>query len=477
MTGIEEALLAYESGAITLHSPIRVKGLETTLGRLIFNEALNGKVEFVNETITSKKLKKIIEKILDVHGLDTAREILDRVKLLGFEMATTSGITWAMADLVIPVQKRRDHAEGRRGGGTGPGAVPRRAFDVIGAQGAGDQRMGQGERAISQSSCRASCRTNNPIYQMVDSGSRGSWSQPIQMMGMKGLVQNPKGETIELPVRSSLKEGLSVLEYFISTHGARKGTTDTALKTAQAGYLTRRLVDVAQDLTVREEDCKTKEGIEIFRTDGKEFNQSVSSRLFSRTALEDIRIGHKIVVRAGEIIDKAAAEVLEQSKLDSFKVRSPITCRTFYGICAKCYGYDLGNNKPVRLGTAAGVLAAQSIGEPGTQLTMRTFHAGGVAGADITHGLPRVEEIFEMRSPKGQAVLAPFDGVVEKIEERGAQKVLRLISENKKAKAQEISRPARHRALCESGRKDREGRPAFRREPGYPRALRAPRFA
>jgi DNA-directed RNA polymerase subunit beta' len=292
---------------------------------------------------------------------------------------------------------------------------------------------------------------------MVDSGSRGSWSQPIQMMGMKGLVQNPKGETIELPVRSSLKEGLSVLEYFISTHGARKGTTDTALKTAQAGYLTRRLVDVAQDLSIREEDCRTKDGIDILRADGKEFNQSFASKLFSRTALEDVKIGNKIIVHGGEIIDKGMAEALEQSKLDVVKVRSPITCKTLYGLCVTCYGFDLGNNERVKLGTAAGVLAAQSIGEPGTQLTMRTFHTGGVAGADITHGLPRVEEIFEMRSPKGKAILAPFDGVVERIEDKGSLKMLRLISDNKKAKAQEINVPRGTVFYVKAGQKITQG--------------------
>ena len=259
------------------------------------------------------------------------------------------------------------------------------------------------------------------------------------MMGMKGLVQNPKGDTIELPIKSSLKEGLSVLEYFIATHGARKGTTDTALKTAQAGYLTRRLVDVSQDLTIREEDCKTKDGLEILRSDGKEFNHSFASKLFSRTALVDVKIGNKILVHAGEVIDRDTADEIDASKLDSVIVRSPISCKTFYGICAKCYGYDLSINELVKMGTAVGVIAAQSIGEPGTQLTMRTFHQGGVAGADITHGLPRVEEIFETRAPKGRAILAPFDATIDKIEERGTLKVIRFIAENKKAKATEIS--------------------------------------
>ena len=438
MIDIDEALLAYEAHAITLHTPIRVDAVDTTLGRLIFNKALDGKIPFVNEKVTSKKLKKMIEKILDVHGLEVASDILDRVKLLGYNIATVSGITWAMADLIIPGEK---------------GEIVRKADEEVNLI---QEQYREGLLTAMERKARVISvwekakndlaklvavvlPVDNAVYQMVDSGSRGSWSQPIQMMGMKGLVANPKGETIELPVRSSLKEGLSVLEYFISTHGARKGTTDTALKTAQAGYLTRRLVDVAQDLTIREEDCRTKEGIELLRADGKEFNQSFASKLFSRTALEEVKIGNKIIVRAGEIIDKAAAEAIEQSKIDAVKVRSPITCKTFYGLCATCYGYDLGNNDRVKLGTAAGVLAAQSIGEPGTQLTMRTFHTGGVAGADITHGLPRVEEIFEMRSPKGRAILAPFDGVVGGVEEKGSLKTVRLISENKKAKAQELS--------------------------------------
>ncbi|HEX4104439.1 MAG TPA: DNA-directed RNA polymerase subunit beta' [Candidatus Paceibacterota bacterium] len=462
MTGIQEAFLAYEANAIELQTAIRLPAhdgaapIETTLGRLIFNEALNGQMEFVNETVTSKKLKKFIERILDEKGLDSARDVLDRVKLLGFEMATVSGITWAMADLIIPkakpeILKKADQEV----------ALIQEQFHegLLTSSERKARVISVWEKAKSDLAKLVSgvLSPENSIYQMVDSGSRGSWSQPIQMMGMKGLVQNPKGETIELPVRSSLKEGLSVLEYFISTHGARKGTTDTALKTAQAGYLTRRLVDVAQDLTVREEDCRTKEGIAILRADGKEFNQSMSSKLFSRTAFEDVKIGNKIVVRANEIINKEAAETLEQSKLDSVMVRSPITCKTLYGICATCYGFDLGNNARVKIGTAAGVLAAQSIGEPGTQLTMRTFHSGGVAGADITHGLPRVEEIFEMRSPKGRAILSPFDGMVERIEDRGSQKVLRLISENKKAKAQEIAVPRGTVIYVRAGQKIAKG--------------------
>jgi len=277
----------------------------------------------------------------------------------------------------------------------------------------------------------ASLTEDNPVYAIIDSGSRGSWAQPVQMMGMKGLVQNPKNEPIELPIKSSLKEGFSVLEYFISTHGARKGSTDTALKTASAGYLTRRLVDVSQDLVIREHDCRTAESIDLLRADGAQFGQKFSSQLFSRTVLENIKVDGKIIVKAGEIIDRETADLIEQSKIEMVKIRSPITCKTLYGICSKCYGYDLGNNHLVKVGEAAGVIAAQSIGEPGTQLTMRTFHIGGVAGADITHGLPRVEEIFEARTPKGKAFLAEEDGTIESIEEKGSLRVIKIKSRDK----------------------------------------------
>ena len=246
------------------------------------------------------------------------------------------------------------------------------------------------------------------------------------MIGMKGPVINPKGETLELPVRRSYKEGLSVLEYFISTHGARKGSTDTALKTASAGYLTRRLVDVSQDLIIRDIDCRTKEGFEIVRKDGDEYGHNFADRLFSRTSLEDIKIDRKLIVRAGEIINADVAKKIQESKIESVKVRSPITCKTVFGICSVCYGLDLSRNKPIELGEAVGIIAAQSIGEPGTQLTMRTFHIGGVAGVDITYGLPRVEEIFEVRPPKGKAALARADGKVLSIEERGLSKIIKV---------------------------------------------------
>ena len=442
-SGFDEAIIAYQFGVVTLQTPVVImetgEKLETTVGRMIFNRELSGKIPFVNDTITKKKLHKLLAVLFDRHGVDAAREAIDKIKLLGFEMATVSGITWAIADLTIPTEKK----EIMRKAEEEVAVVLNQFSEGLLTDAERKARViGVWERTKVEIGklVATSLPHTNSVYQIVDSGARGSWSQPTIMVGMKGLVTNPKGETIELPVKSCLKEGLTVLEYFISTHGARKGTTDTALKTAQAGYLTRRLVDVTQELTIREEDCRSKEGIELNRIDGKEFNQSFASKVFSRTTIEDIKIGNKVIVAANEIINKTASETIDQSdKIASVMVRSPITCRTLYGVCAKCYGFDLGVNEPVRIGTAVGVLAAQSIGEPGTQLTMRTFHSGGVAQADITHGLPRIEEIFETRMPKGRAVIAPFDGTVERVEEKGSLKVLRLISDAKKAKAQEVS--------------------------------------
>ena len=247
---------------------------------------------------------------------------------------------------------------------------------------------------------------------MIESGARGSWGQLTQMVGMKGLVANPAGEIIELPVKASFQEGFKVLEYFISTHGSRKGLTDTALRTANAGYLTRRLVDVAQDVVVREEDCGDTEGALIGRDESEKIGEAFSARLVGRTPMQDLKIGRKNAVKKDEMISNQAAADIERSKLDNIKVRSVLRCKTRKGLCVKCYGYDLGHNRAVAIGTAVGIIAAQSIGEPGTQLTMRTFPTGGVAGLDITQGLPRVEELFEIRTPKRKAFMSDIAGAV-----------------------------------------------------------------
>ena len=429
LTGIDEASLAYEHGALKLREPMMVRTkdgmLETSLGRMMVNEIFDGTGVVIAENLTKKKLSRFIEQVFDNCGAPRTVEVLDKVKLLGFEMATRSGTTWSIADLVIPPEK-----EGVMKQADEKVALVREQFNS-GLLTESERRSRtisiweDTKKTIAQLVAK-SLPVDNSIYRIVDSGSRGSWAQPIQMMGMKGLVANPKGDTIELPIKSSLKEGFNVLEYFIATHGARKGTTDTALKTAQAGYLTRRLVDVAQDTMIREANCKSKEGIEIFREDGEDFGYSFGNRLFSRAALEEVKIGNKVVTKANEIITKMAALEIEKSKLTSLRVRSPIYCKTLYGICGTCYGLNLADNRPVEEGLAVGVIAAQSIGEPGTQLTMRTFHVGGIAGLDITHGLPRIEELFEARAPKGKAILAMADGIVDSIETKGNLKILTI---------------------------------------------------
>ena len=436
-----EAILAYENDFLAINAPIEVrelpleKGEKTSVGRVLFNNIFPEDFGFINETANKKKISKMIARVIEKYGVEQTAKVLDSVKELGFEYATNSGISWGMSDLVVPegrqlIMDKADKEEElvREQYAEGLLTDQERKNRTV-------EIWTKAKLEIEQLIKTSTLEPHSPVYTVIDSGSRGSWSQPVQMMGMKGLVANPKGEVIELPVKASFKEGFNVLEYFISTHGARKGLTDTALKTAQAGYLARRLVDVCQDLSIKETDCKTKEGIEVLRSDSVITGRNFASRLFGRTTLEDIKDGNKKLVKAGIIIDSEQADLIEQSKIESVKVRSPITCKTIYGLCAKCYGYDLGTNRIIKAGEAVGVVAAQSISEPGTQLTMRTFHIGGVAGTDITHGLPRVEELFEARVPKGKAFLVEDDGVIEGIESKGAMKTIKVKTVIKKGKA------------------------------------------
>ena len=433
---IDEAMMAYEFGYIKINEYIKVSRLKsdgsknekltkTSVGRLIFNDVLPKDFKFVNKVMVKKELQKLITELIEKYKLGDIWEILDEIKKLGFYWATISGISWGMDDLNIPAEKPKLLAEAEK--------------EIVKIKSQyGDGLLTDSETRIKTieiwektiatvgKQVAISFNKRSPVFSIIESGARGSWSQLIQMAGMKGLVQSPKGEIIELPVKASYKEGLSVLEFFINTHGARKGLIDTALKTASAGYLTRRLVDVSQDLVIREKDCKTKESIEVLRIDGDAFGYNLGQRIVSRTAAEDIKDGKKVIVKAGEIIDRETAETINKSGIQSVKLRSPITCKTLYGICSKCYGSDLGRNESIKLGEAVGVIAAQSIGEPGTQLTLRTFHKGGVAGVDITHGLPRVQELFEARIPKGRAYLAESEGIIEEIEDEGNLKVIKL---------------------------------------------------
>jgi len=417
--------MAYEMGEVAINAGVKVaidgEVKETSAGRVLFNEALPDEMEFVNSELTKKELKKVTARILDILGHDGAAERIDHIKNLAFAAVSVSGISWGMDDLHVPEKKAElmDAAE-------------KKVEEIneqyeMGLLTAEEKRVrsieiwNETKNAITDT-VRDSLDPEGPVYSMVYSKARGSESVVVQMMGMKGLVAGPTGDTIDLPVKSSFKEGFNVLEYFISTHGARKGTADTALRTATAGYLTRRLVDVSQDIIVREEDCGDTEGAYLYRADSEAIGQDFAERVEGRVPTEDIKKpgSRKILARAGELITKEQARTIADEKdIDRVTLRTVITCKTRYGVCRKCYGIDLGRAELVNIGQAVGTVAAQAIGEPGTQLTMRTFHIGGVAGSDITQGLPRVEEIFEARTPKGEAAIAEEGGTVKEIFEEG----------------------------------------------------------
>ena len=399
------------------------KYLETSVGRIIFNWALGG-LKYINKELNNKDLALLTDDVIDHFGFAAATKMLDTMKTLGFEYASKSGISWGMDDLVVPGQKNeiigkseKEVAKINEQYQQGLLTNRERYTKVVEIWNRAKQEVA---KKVPESMDK-----HGSVYSIVRSKARGSESQLVQMSGMKGPVVNPSGEIIELPIKKSYKEGLGILEYFISTHGARKGTADTALRTASAGYLTRKLVDVAQDVIVREDDCKDTKGITIVREDAKAIAQNFTPKVFGRYALEDVVHEGKTLVEAGSLITKDISRLIDEKGVESVKVRSVLTCRTDVGICQKCYGYDLGTNMPVRMGSPVGVVAAQAIGEPGTQLTMRTFHVGGVAsGGDITMGLPRVEEIFEARSPKRKAAVSETDGVVTDISDDGKVKTI-----------------------------------------------------
>ena len=397
------------------------------MGRFFFNKALPKGHSFINKTLTKPDLKYIESDIWDEYGEDITVYFLDAIKDLGFYYATRSGISWGMDDLRIPAEK---------------GEIIKEADKLIedNRQLYEDGLLTEHERrskaieiwntAKSKLSVfvKKQLGPNDPAFIMVDSKSRGNWSVLDQMMGMRGTFANPAGELIELPVRNSLKEGHTPLEYFISTHGARKGLVDTALKTASAGYLTRRLVDVAQDVVITEEDCKDKEGYTLYAEDIKFSGEPLGRRVKGRVVLDDVAGSDgEVIVKRGKIVDKEAAKKIDAVKIEKIKIRSVIKCKSLNGICRLCYGYDLSKNTVVEIGEAVGIITAQAIGEPGTQLTMRTFHTGGVTGgADITMGLPRVEEIFEARPPQFKALVAEVDGKVLAIQEKGKQRAVTI---------------------------------------------------
>ncbi len=447
----EEVMMAYEAKDVDIHAAIKVKVskitngekrygiIDTTLGKLIFNESIPQNLGFVDRTlpenefkleidflVSKKNLGNIIDKCYTLYGPSETSKMLDNIKAKGYHFSTIGAVTVAVSDMEVPEIKKELLAEADN-------TIEkiekmyRRGFISE------DERY---EKVIDKwtktteevaDALMDSLDKFNPINMMADSGARGSKSQIKQLAGMRGLMASPSGKIIELPIRASFREGLEVLEYFISTHGARKGNADTALKTADSGYLTRRLVDVSQDVIVRQEDCGTKEGYEVSEIkEGNEVIEPLSERLSGRYSAQDIvhpETG-EVLVKCDEYMNAAMAEKVEKAGVKKVKIRSVFTCNAKIGVCAKCYGMNMATAQKIDIGEAVGIIAAQSIGEPGTQLTMRTFHTGGVVGADITQGLPRVEELFEARKPKGLAIVSDCAGTVRMEETKKKRTVI-----------------------------------------------------
>ena len=445
---LNEAILAYENGVITLHSRIKVRvtksmpngetltgNVESTLGRFLFNEIIPQDLGFVDRSIPGNELllevdflvgkkqnKQILEKVINTHGATVTAEVLDKIKATGYKYSTRAAMTVSISEMTVPPQKPQMIQEAQdtvdritRNFKRGLITEEERYKEVV-------ETWKNTDDALTKALLDGLDKYNN-IFMMADSGARGSDKQIKQLAGMRGLMADTTGRTIELPIKSNFREGLDVLEYFMSAHGARKGLSDTALRTADSGYLTRRLVDVSQDLIIREIDC-VEEGAEIpgmyvkAFMDGKEEIESLQERITGRYVCETIydKDGNVIVKANHMVTPKRAEQVMKYGvskdggPITEVKIRTILSCKSHIGVCAKCYGANMATGEPVQVGEAVGIIAAQSIGEPGTQLTMRTFHTGGVAGGDITQGLPRVEELFEARKPKGLAIITEFGG-------------------------------------------------------------------
>ena len=456
---ISEALMAYQEGDVTLHAKIKVritkeiggrkisKIIDATIGRLIFNENIPQDLGYVDRTDSNKQfdleinflvkkgqLSTLIERCIRIHGTTTTSEVLDKIKAMGFKYSTRAAITVAVCDATIPPQKKEilDNADKEI---EKINAKYKRGF--ISTEGKSKYFIEIWNKATDDvtDALKSNLGKYNPIFMMADSGARGSINQIRQLAGMRGLIANTSGKTIELPIRANYREGLNILEYFISSRGARKGLADTALRTADSGYLTRRLVDVSQDVIIREEDCGTDIGLEVYNIkNGNEMIEKRAERLIGRYLVEDLKDdnGDLIMSKNRLMSDTDAKKVddyLTSKGIEKISIRSVLNCKAKQGVCAKCYGANLANNNLVAVGEAVGIIAAQSIGEPGTQLTMRTFHTGGIASADdITQGLPRVEELFESRRPKNAAIITKISGTVRMEEIKKTRNV--IIAEN-----------------------------------------------
>lgn len=439
----DEAIAAYDHNQIGLRELVEIrretklggKPIQTTVGRISFNEILPSSFEYINEVIGKKQLKNILNKALYDFSQPEVGELLDRIKKFGFAEMTKSGLSWAISDFTVSadrdklIKKAQDGVE----------EITTQFEDGLLTE---KERYAQIVDIWSKASIeigtlvKSEVNTKGPIFSMIDSGARGSWGQLTQMAGMKGLVVSPSGKIIETPVTSSFLKGLTELEYFISTHGARKGLVDTALKTATSGYLTRRLVDVNQDVVVKEADCKDTDGLLLTRLDAEYAGDNFENFVFGRKSIDDILDPktNKLIVKKDEFITHAQAKAIAESDVDNVRIRSLVSCKTIRGVCQSCYGIDLGRNEIVKIGEAVGIVTAQAIGEPATQLTMRTFHQGGSAGAaDVTKGLPRVEEVFEARNPKTPAIMSTVNGVVVDVIETAGEIRIKIKADDKKA--------------------------------------------
>ncbi len=434
-----EALMAYQDGVISIHAAIKVRVtkeigeetiqriINTTVGKIIFNEHIPQDLGFVDRSdpekalnleidfkVGKKQLGQIIERCIKIHGTAMTAQVLDKIKALGFKYSTKAAITVAVCDASIPPQKKQiledadeQVMEINKNFSRGFISNQERKNAVL-------EIWNKATNDVSDALTK-NLDQYNPIFMMADSGARGSINQIRQLAGMRGLIANTSGETIEIPIRANYREGLNIMEYFISSRGARKGLADTALRTADSGYLTRRLVDVSQEVIIRMEDCGTTEGIEVYEIrEGKEKIESLQERLVGRYLVEDFKDEQgRVLVSKDKLINDADAQKIIATGAERVRIRSVLTCAAKHGVCAKCYGSSLANGNPITIGEAVGIIAAQSIGEPGTQLTMRTFHTGGIASAeDITQGLPRVEELFESRRPKSSAIITKISGKV-----------------------------------------------------------------
>ncbi len=403
--------------------------IETTAGRILFNNTLPADCEFVNKEITKSSIAVVLDKLIETKGITGVTSIIDDIKDFGFKYVTATGITWGMDDITVPVEKAEVVEAAYK------------KYDLVMAQ-YNEGLISEEEKVRLNSEIWLGAKgeiekhitrtfdTTSPAFDMVTSGARGSFGQITQMVGMKGLIQNSAGVTIDLPIVSSFKEGLTPIEYFISTNGARKGMTDIALNTAKAGYLTRKLFVAAQSVMITEDDCNVKEGIMINKITASGIESSLSKSVTGRVSAKDVADSSgNVILKRGTLVSKEDADMLEKNGIKQIAVRSPLVCKTKLGVCAQCYGIDLGTGKLIAIGEAVGTIAAQAIGEPGTQLTMRTFHAGGVAtaGGDIVSGLPRVEEVFEKRSPKNPAVISHVDGMISEVKDLGKEKLIKVV--------------------------------------------------